>query len=123
VQLRPDAGPKAVVDPQLYYAAGMGAYVMVILFVTKIPYDRMVASGMEDIRAVYYNRKIVHKKRVANQITTEWQLMKDIPFLDWDLSGPYLLPDDLSRLVKACFRNMYRFAAVRVRTSTAVSQT
>ena len=41
-------------DPQLYYAAGMGAYVMVILFVTKIPYDRMVASGMEDIRAVYY---------------------------------------------------------------------
>lgn len=47
-------------DTQIYYAAGMGVYVMIVLFSTKIPYDMMVASGMEEIRAVYYNRKIVH---------------------------------------------------------------
>ncbi|MDP6661334.1 MAG: hypothetical protein QF760_01790 [Candidatus Thalassarchaeaceae archaeon] len=60
MQLLPNVGAKAVVDPQLYYAAGMGAYVMVVLFATKFPYDKMVARGMEDIRAVYYNRKVVH---------------------------------------------------------------
>ena len=47
-------------DTQEFYASGMGFYVMVVLFSTKIPYDLMVARGMEDIRAVYYNRKIVH---------------------------------------------------------------
>lgn len=47
-------------DAQIYYSAGMGLYVMVVLFATKIPYDMMVARGIEDIRAVYYNRKIVH---------------------------------------------------------------
>ena len=47
-------------DEQLYYAIGMGVYVMVVLFATKIPYNLMISRGMEDIRAVYYNRKIVH---------------------------------------------------------------
>jgi phytol kinase len=47
-------------DPQLPWALGLGTYVMAILFLTRIPYFRMVARGMEPIRAVYYNRKIVH---------------------------------------------------------------
>ncbi len=47
-------------DNQIFYAAGMGLYVMFVLFATKIPFDIMVARGIEEIRAVYYNRKIVH---------------------------------------------------------------
>ena len=41
-------------------AVGIGIYVMAVLFGTKIPYDMMVNRGVEHIRAVYYNRKIVH---------------------------------------------------------------
>ena len=51
---------RGVMDSQIYYAAGMGVYVMIVLFSTKVPYDMMVARGMKEIRAVYYNRKIVH---------------------------------------------------------------
>ena len=47
-------------DEQLLAAVCMGIYVMVVLYATKIPYQMMVKRGMEDIRAVYYNRKIVH---------------------------------------------------------------
>lgn len=47
-------------DDQLLAAVGMGIYVMVVLFTTKIPYTMMMNRGMEHIRAVYYNRKIVH---------------------------------------------------------------
>ena len=47
-------------DNQILYSVGMGVYVMVVLFATKIPYDMMISRGVEDIRAVYYNRKIVH---------------------------------------------------------------
>jgi len=47
-------------DEQLYYSVIMGIYVVIILFSTKIPYRMMVDRGVEDIRAVYYNRKIVH---------------------------------------------------------------
>lgn len=47
-------------DPQLPWALGLGVYVLVVLFLTRIPYGWMVARGMEPIRAVYYNRKIVH---------------------------------------------------------------
>lgn len=45
---------------QLLWALGLGLYVLAILFLTLIPYRAMVARGMEPIRAVYYNRKIVH---------------------------------------------------------------
>ena len=45
---------------QLVAAVGMGVYVMAVLYATKIPYTMMVNRGMEHIRAVYYNRKIVH---------------------------------------------------------------
>tara|TARA_Y100001935_G_C17266316_1_gene489368 strand:- start:254 stop:931 length:678 start_codon:yes stop_codon:yes gene_type:complete len=47
-------------DVQLYYSVVMGIYVMVVLYCTKTPYRMMVENGVEDIRAVYYNRKIVH---------------------------------------------------------------
>ena len=47
-------------DGQFLYALGMSLYVLVVLFATKLPYDMMVSRGVEDIRAVYYNRKIVH---------------------------------------------------------------
>ena len=45
---------------QLAAAMGMGVYVMAVLYATKLPYRMMVDRGMEHIRAVYYNRKIVH---------------------------------------------------------------
>ncbi|HYN76943.1 MAG TPA: hypothetical protein VES73_04010 [Lamprocystis sp. (in: g-proteobacteria)] len=45
---------------QFLWAIGLGLYVLAVLFLTLIPYRAMVARGMEPIRAVYYNRKIVH---------------------------------------------------------------
>jgi dolichol kinase len=45
---------------QLIWALVLSFYVLAILFLTLIPYRAMVARGMEPIRAVYYNRKIVH---------------------------------------------------------------
>lgn len=48
------------IAPQFAWAVGLGLYTMAVLFVTLIPYRAMVARGMEPIRAVYYNRKIVH---------------------------------------------------------------
>lgn len=45
---------------QLLWALGLGLYVLAVLLLTRIPYQAMVARGMEPIRAVYYNRKIVH---------------------------------------------------------------
>ena len=47
-------------EEQLIYATGMSIYVSFVLFATKIPFDIMVSRGIEEIRAVYYNRKIVH---------------------------------------------------------------
>ena len=47
-------------DEQVYYSVIMGIYVMIVLYSTKVPYRMMVEKGVEDIRAVYYNRKIVH---------------------------------------------------------------
>ena len=48
------------IPTQLLWAVGLGLYVLAVLFLTLIPYRAMVARGMEPIRAVYYNRKIVH---------------------------------------------------------------
>ena len=45
---------------QMLWAFGLSVYVLAVLFLTLIPYRAMVARGMEPIRAVYYNRKIVH---------------------------------------------------------------
>lgn len=45
---------------QLFWAIGLGTYVLAVLFLTRIPYEAMVSRGMEPIRAVYYTRKIVH---------------------------------------------------------------
>lgn len=49
-----------LLDPQLGWAAVLGIYVLSVLFLARLPFDAMVARGMEPIRAVYYNRKIVH---------------------------------------------------------------
>ncbi|NEX21888.1 hypothetical protein G3480_16500 [Thiorhodococcus mannitoliphagus] len=48
------------ITSQFYWAIGLSLYVLCILFLTRIPYQAMVDRGMEPIRAVYYNRKIVH---------------------------------------------------------------
>ena len=48
------------ISPQFAWAVGLGLYTLAVLFLTLIPYRAMVARGMEPIRAVYYNRKIVH---------------------------------------------------------------
>ncbi|MBN2886278.1 MAG: hypothetical protein JXM75_06200 [Chromatiaceae bacterium] len=45
---------------QFLWAGGLGLYVLAVLFLTRWPYTLMVARGLEPIRAVYYNRKIVH---------------------------------------------------------------
>lgn len=45
---------------QLVWSAGLVLYVGCVLFMTYFPYRAMVRRGMEPIRAVYYNRKIVH---------------------------------------------------------------
>ena len=45
---------------QLAWSVALSVYVLVVLFVTLIPYHAMVRRGMEPIRAVYYNRKIIH---------------------------------------------------------------
>lgn len=55
-----DGHSTATMDEQLYYSVVMGFYVMVVLFATRFPYEMMVSRGVEHIRAVYYNRKIVH---------------------------------------------------------------
>jgi dolichol kinase len=48
------------IPTQLLWATGLGLYVLAVLFLTRIPYHAMIARGMQPIRAVYYNRKIVH---------------------------------------------------------------
>lgn len=45
---------------QMLWALLLSLYVLSILFLTRLPYRWMVGRGMEPIRAVYYNRKIVH---------------------------------------------------------------
>ena len=49
-----------IMSSQFLWATGLGLYVLVVLFLTRIPYQAMVDRGMEPIRAVYYTRKIVH---------------------------------------------------------------
>jgi dolichol kinase len=44
----------------MLWALLLSLYVLGVLFITLLPYRWMVARGMEPIRAVYYNRKIVH---------------------------------------------------------------
>jgi len=48
------------IPTQMLWAIGLGLYVLCVLFLTYLPYRAMVRRGMEPIRAVYYNRKIVH---------------------------------------------------------------
>lgn len=49
-----------ILSTQFYWAAGLSLYVLAVLFLTRIPYRSMIDRGMAPIRAVYYNRKIVH---------------------------------------------------------------
>lgn len=45
---------------QSAWAIGLSLYVLAVLFLVRIPYRIMLDRGMETIRAVYYNRKLVH---------------------------------------------------------------
>lgn len=49
-----------LIPSQLIWAIGLGLYILTVLFCTLISYRIMVSHGVEPIRAVYYNRKIVH---------------------------------------------------------------
>jgi dolichol kinase len=49
-----------VISSQLAWAIALSAYVLAVIVLTRLPYAAMVRRGMEPIRAVYYNRKIVH---------------------------------------------------------------
>ena len=51
---------RRVMAAEMLWAALLGVYVIVVLFATKIPYNAMIRRDMEHIRAVYYNRKLVH---------------------------------------------------------------
>lgn len=46
--------------PPLFWSFVLSSYVFGVLMLTRLPYQAMIARGMEPIRAVYYNRKIVH---------------------------------------------------------------
>jgi phytol kinase len=48
------------IPTQLLWVVALGLYVLAVLFGALIPYRAMVAHGMEPIRAIYYNRKLVH---------------------------------------------------------------
>jgi len=49
-----------MIDAQLLWTLALAVYVFAVAWLTRIPYRMMVERGMEPIRAVYYNRKIVH---------------------------------------------------------------
>ncbi|MGE5153387.1 MAG: hypothetical protein ACM3ST_05165 [Bdellovibrio bacteriovorus] len=49
-----------VLSSQLLWALGLSVYVVAVLFLTRLPYQAMVRRGMEPVRALYYNRKVVH---------------------------------------------------------------
>ena len=51
---------RRVMAAEMLWAALLGVYVIVVLFATKLPYNAMIRRDMEHIRAVYYNRKLVH---------------------------------------------------------------
>ena len=80
---------------QLSAALGMGVYVMVVLYATKYPYTMMVDRGMEPIRAVYYNRKIVHM--FAGGVGS-----LSVPFLFTDVWYPMICGILLTALLYAC---------------------
>tara|TARA_B100002051_G_scaffold98567_1_gene94155 strand:- start:514 stop:1203 length:690 start_codon:yes stop_codon:yes gene_type:complete len=42
------------------WATGMAIWVLMVIYGTRLTYDRWIANGMEPMVAVYYNRKIVH---------------------------------------------------------------
>ena len=78
-------------------AVGMGIYVMAVLYATKIPYTMMVERGMEHIRAVYYNRKIVHM--LAGGVGS-----LSVPFLFTDVWYPMVSGILLTALLYASHR-------------------
>lgn len=82
---------------QLLAAVGMGVYVLVVLWGTKLPYTMMVRRGMEHIRAVYYNRKIVHM--LAGGIGS-----LSVPFLFTDVWYPFVSGMLLTLLLYASHR-------------------
>ena len=47
-------------DTQLLWTLALVLYVLAVVFLTRIPYRMMVDRAVEPIRAVYYNRKIIH---------------------------------------------------------------
>jgi len=49
-------------DPvrELLAAGALGVYVLIVIFSTKIIYDKMRARGVPHNVAIYYNRKIIH---------------------------------------------------------------
>lgn len=49
-----------MIDSQILWTVVLGVYVFAVAYLTRIPYGIMVKRGVEPIRAVYYNRKIVH---------------------------------------------------------------
>lgn len=49
-----------MIDSQLLWTLALGVYVLAVVFLTRIPYRMMVDRGVQPIRAVYYNRKLVH---------------------------------------------------------------
>ena len=78
-------------------ALGMGVYVVLVLYATKIPYSMMVNRGMEHIRAVYYNRKIVHM--MAGGVGS-----LSVPFLFTDIWYPMVAGILLTALLFASHR-------------------
>ena len=49
-----------MIGSQLLWTLALAGYVLAVVFLTRTPYRMMVDRGVEPIRAVYYNRKIIH---------------------------------------------------------------
>ncbi|MEM1081336.1 MAG: hypothetical protein AAGH65_07120 [Pseudomonadota bacterium] len=45
---------------QLFWTLVMGGYVLSVVFATRWTYGWMTRRGVEPVRAIYYNRKIIH---------------------------------------------------------------
>ena len=93
---------------QLAAAFGMGVYVMAVLYATKLPYTMMVNRGMEHIRAVYYNRKIVHM--LAGGVGS-----LSVPFLFTDVWYPMVSGILLTGLLYASHREHGHLDSVTIK--------
>lgn len=88
-------------DMQLIWVFALTIHVLFVFAITRATYDYMLKRGIEPIRAVYFNRKIVHM--VGSGIPT---LM--VPYIFSDFWFPTLGGILLGLLIHICHSTNYR---------------